>query len=97
LLRRAILAVLDVAEDQQCIIDSLPLPVVQFYHASQASTEWAAYGATLGKCAAKKQTLFGYKLHLLITCGGVIRDFALAPPMPPMSPLPPSYWNANTT
>jgi hypothetical protein len=79
LLRHAILAVLAVAADQQCIIDSLPLPVVQFYHAPQASTEWAAHGATFGKCASKKQTLFGYKVHLLITFGGVIRDFALAP------------------
>ena len=79
LLRRTILAVLDVAQDPHCIIDSLPLPVVQFYHAPQASTEWAAHGATFGKCASKKQTIFGYKLHLLITLGGVIRDFALAP------------------
>lgn len=79
LLRRTILTVLDVAQDAQCIIDSLPLPVVQFYHAPHASTEWAAHGATFGKCASKKQTIFGYKLHLLITLGGVIRDFALAP------------------
>ncbi len=79
LLRRAILAVLDVAQDAQCIIDSLPLPVVQFYHAPQASTEWAVHGATFGKCASKKQTIFGFKLHLLITFGGVIRDFTLAP------------------
>jgi len=27
----------------------------------------------------KKQPIFGYKLHLLVTLGGVIRDFALAP------------------
>ena len=79
LLRHAILAVLDLADDPQCIIDSLPVPVVQFYHAPQASTEWAAHGATFGKCATKKQTLFGYKLHLLVTLGGVIRDFVLAP------------------
>lgn len=79
LLRRAVLAVLDVAADTQCIIDSLPLPVVQFYHAPQASSEWAAHGASFGKCASKKQTIFGYKLHLLITLGGIIRDFALAP------------------
>jgi hypothetical protein len=79
LLRRAILTVLDVATDPQCIIDSVPLPVVQFYHAPQASTEWATHGATFGKCASKKQTIFGYKVHLLVTLGGVIRDFAVAP------------------
>ena len=27
----------------------------------------------------KKQTIFGYKLHLLVTLNGVIRDFVLAP------------------
>ena len=38
-LRHAILAVLGRADDPQCLIDSLPVPVVQFYHAPQASTE----------------------------------------------------------
>ena len=28
---------------------------------------------------SKKETIFGYKLHLLITLGGVILDFELAP------------------
>jgi hypothetical protein len=28
---------------------------------------------------SKKQTIFGYKLHLLVTMGGVILDFELAP------------------
>lgn len=77
-LRQALLATLDLAEDPHHIIDSLPLPVVQFYHAPHANTDWAAHGASFGKCASKKQTIFGYKLHLLITLNGVIRDFALA-------------------
>ncbi len=37
------------------------------------------YGATFGKVASKKQTIFGYKLHLLMTLSGVILDFELAP------------------
>ncbi len=36
-------------------------------------------GASFGKVSSKKQTLFGYKLHLLVTLGGVILDFVLAP------------------
>ena len=28
---------------------------------------------------SKKQTIYGYKLHLLVTLGGVILDFQLAP------------------
>lgn len=79
LLRQALLHILDVASDPECIIDSLPLPVVQFYHVPRASREWFCHGASFGKCQSKKQTIFGYKLHLLVTLGGVIRDFELAP------------------
>jgi hypothetical protein len=33
LLRQALLAICDLAHDSQCVIDSLPILVVQFYHA----------------------------------------------------------------
>lgn len=80
-IRRAILAVLDVARDRQCAIDSLPLPVMAFHlvPAAPAAATWRSHGADFGKVPTKKQTIFGYKLHLLVTLGGVIRDFALAP------------------
>ena len=45
----------------------------------QASVEWKVAGATFGHCCSKKQAIFGYKLHLLLTQSGVIRDFELAP------------------
>lgn len=79
LLRQAVVAALDVAQDPQCIIDSLPVPGVQFYYVPQANTDWKAAGASCGHCCSKKQAIFGYKLHLLLTQGGVIRDFELAP------------------
>jgi hypothetical protein len=78
-LRRLVLRLLDVAQDRQCVIDSLPLPVVQFHLAPACSPEWAEHGAAFGKVPTKKQTIFGYKLHLLVTLGGVILDFELAP------------------
>lgn len=80
-IRQALLALLDVAHDRQCAIDSLPLPVMQFHlvPAAPAAATWRSHGADFGKVPTKKQTLFGYKLHLLVTLGGVIRDFALAP------------------
>jgi Transposase DDE domain len=80
-LRRQILVHLDVAADRQCAIDSLPLPVMAFHlvPSSPARADWQAYGATFGYVASKQATIFGYKLHLLVTLGGVIRDFALAP------------------
>jgi hypothetical protein len=79
LVRRVVLEWLDLAQDRQCLIDSLPIPVVQFYLVPSSTGDWKAYGATFGKVASKKQTIFGYKLHLLITLRGVILDFELAP------------------
>lgn len=79
LIRRVVLGWLDIAQDRQCLIDSLPVPVVQFHLVPSSTGDWAAYGATFGKVSTKKQTIFGYKLHLLVTLGGVILDFELAP------------------
>ncbi len=81
LLRQAVLGVLDLAADRQTVIDSLPVPVIQFHlvpHSPSAST-WKSYGAAFGKVPTKKQTIFGYKLHLLVTLSGLILDFELAP------------------
>jgi hypothetical protein len=81
LIRRVILQCLDVAQDRQCVMDSLPLPVVQFHLVPSAPSrgDWQASGSTFGKVPSKKQTIFGYKLHLLIAMNGVILDFELAP------------------
>jgi hypothetical protein len=78
-LRRLLLVRLDIAQDSQCIIDSLPIEVVQFHLVPSCRGDWAAYGATFGKVTTKKQTIYGYKLHMLITLGGLILDFELAP------------------
>ena len=65
------------AERDLCVVDSLPVPVVGFHHA-RGSHRW--YGeASYGYVASKKLTIFGYKLHLLITHRGLILDFVLAP------------------
>src|SRR5215469_6898236 len=79
LLRRAIVAVLAGAQDQQCLIDSLPLPVVQGDYLPQANTAWKAAGATFGHCCSKQQAIFGSKPHRLITQAGLLRAFELAP------------------
>lgn len=79
LIRRTILGWLDLAQDRQCLIDSVPVPVVQFYLVPSSTGDWKAHGARFGKVPSKNQTIFGYKLHLLVTLGGVILDFELAP------------------
>ncbi len=76
-IRQMVLAVLDVAQDHQCVIDSLPIEVVQFHLVPSSTGDWAAYGATFGACPTKKRTIYGYRLHLLITVGGTILDFEL--------------------
>lgn len=79
LVRQIVLRSLDVAEDQQTVIDSLPMPVVQFHLVPSSTGDWPVHGATFGKVPSKKQTIYGYKLHMLVTLGGVILDFELAP------------------
>jgi len=79
LIRCTVLGMLDLAQDQQCTIDSLPIPVVQFHLVPSATGDWDVHGADFGKVPSKKQTIFGYKLHLLVTLKGVIVDFVLAP------------------
>ena len=78
LIRQALLQLLDVAYDRQCVIDSLPVPVIGFHLVPHSSNDWGAYGASYGKVSSKKQTIYGYKLHLLVTMQGVILDFELA-------------------
>lgn len=79
LIRLCILRCLEVAQDRHCLIGSLPIPVAHLDLVPGSTGDWRAYGARFGKVPSKKQTIFGYKLHLLITLGGVILDFELAP------------------
>ncbi|GAC1648491.1 MAG: IS982 family transposase [Herpetosiphon sp.] len=79
LIRQAVLRLLDLAQDRQCAIDSLPIPVIQFHSVPGSTGDWKAHGATYGKVSSKQQTIFGYKLQLLVTLNGVILDFELAP------------------
>jgi hypothetical protein len=79
-LRRLLLATLDLAQDRQCVIDSLPIPVIRFHLVPSANrADWQAYEARFGRVPSKKITIFGYKLYLLVTLSGVILDFVLAP------------------
>lgn len=78
-IRKRVLKKMALSFDGHCVIDSLPVPVVQFYLVPASTGDWRAYGARFGKVPSKQQTIFGYKLHLLVTLSGVILDFELAP------------------
>ena len=80
-IRRILLTQLDLAQDGQCVIDSLPIPVVQFHLVPTSSGDWPVHSADFGKVSTKKITIFGYKLHMLVTLNGLILDFELAPPI----------------
>ena len=78
-IRRMMLEQIELAQDQHCVLDSVPMPVVEFHLAPSSRGDWPAHGADFGKVSSKKKMIFGYKLHLLTTVGGLILDFALAP------------------
>jgi hypothetical protein len=77
--RRLLTATLDLAADHQCVLDSLPVPVIHFHLVPRgARSYWESYEARFGRVPSKSLTIFGYKLYLLVTQTGVILDFTLA-------------------
>lgn len=74
---RRVWADLPTDERDLCLLDSLPVPVVGFAHAT-GRHRWRGYAA-YGYNATKQQTIYGFKLHLLATHSGLILDFALVP------------------
>jgi hypothetical protein len=79
LVRQYVLGVLDLAQDPHCAIDSLPVEIVGFHLAPAVSGEWSAFGARYGIVSSKQETIYGYKLHLVVTLSGVVLNFVLAP------------------
>jgi len=76
-IRKELTSFLNYQHDQVRIIDSMPIPVCAFgrAHFHRSFRPEAAYG----KCASKKQTYYGFKLHAVIALDGYISDFILTP------------------
>jgi len=64
------------SDSQEKIVDSMPIPVCKFGRAHFHKT-FRGYGASYGRCASKKETYLGYKLHLLCDPNGYPADFLL--------------------
>jgi hypothetical protein len=79
LMRQVVLRELDLSADRQCAIDSPPVSVVKFHLVLRAVGDWVTQGVDFGKVISKKVTIFGFKLDLLVSLGGLILDFELAP------------------
>lgn len=79
-LRNAIMArlwrVLVAEGHDRCVVDSVPVPVVGYHHAAGDHRWWGE--ADFGRVPSKKQAIYGFKLHLLISHSGLILDFTLA-------------------
>lgn len=60
------------------IVDSFPLAVCKFGRARYCHS-FRGYGADYGKCPSKKETYFGYKVHVMITLEGYITAFEVTP------------------
>lgn len=61
--------------DDFYIVDGVPLQICKFARAKRSKI--FAGQASFGYCAAKKETFFGFKGHLVITDDGQIRGFNL--------------------
>ncbi len=53
LIRQVILCNMDISQDRQCLIDSLPVPVIQFHLVPASTGDWKAHEATFGKAITK--------------------------------------------
>ena len=75
--REVRLWLLELLGSQLGVIDSIPVSVVGFAHAN-GEHRWHGFAAH-GYNSSKKERVYGFKLHLLVSSDGVIVDFVLAP------------------
>ena len=78
LLRQKLLQSLPILASRYYVVDSFPLPVCKFGRARYCRS-FRADGANYGRCASKKETYFGFKVHALVTLDGYITAFEVTP------------------
>ncbi|WP_102401093.1 IS982 family transposase [Haloimpatiens massiliensis] len=74
-IRNTLTSILGYTEDYFRIIDSMPIYACKFGRAHFHKT-FRCY-ASYGRCASKKETYYGFKLHSLISIDGYITDFTV--------------------
>lgn len=67
-----------IPSSQYFVIASFPPVVCKFGRARYCSS-FHGHGADYGKCPSKKETYFGYKVHVMITLEGYITTFEITP------------------
>jgi Transposase DDE domain len=83
LIRQKWVVALEVCHETDFVMDSMPLPVCKHARAGR-NDRWAMeYNRDVadffGHCAAKREDIFGFKLHLLVTKRGIPAHYVLAP------------------
>lgn len=61
------------------IVDSFPPLAVCKFGRARYCRSYRADGADYGKCPSKKETYFGFKVHVVITLEGYITAFEVTP------------------
>lgn len=77
LIRERLFYLLGYSFEKTYIIDSMPIPVCHFGRAVFHKTFQEL--ATYGYCASKKETYYGFKLHVLANLDGYIAKFCVTP------------------
>ena len=78
LLRQKLAQSFPIPTSRYFVIDSFPLPVCKFGRARYCRS-FRVDGADYGECPSKKETYFGFKVHVLITLEGYITAFEITP------------------
>lgn len=78
LLRQKLTHSFPIPTSRYFVIDSFPLPVCKFGRVRYCRS-FRVDGANYGKCPSKKETYFGFKVHVLITIEGYITAFEITP------------------
>jgi hypothetical protein len=68
------------ANEPLLLLDSVPLAVVSRARGRRGSNDWRLHDADYGYSHTKRLPFFGYRLHVLATCSGVILDWVLTNP-----------------
>lgn len=76
LIREKLPLIFSIPSSQYYIADSFPLAVCKFGRARYCRA-FRGYDADFGKCPSKKETYFGYKIHMLVTLEGYIESFEI--------------------
>jgi IS5 family transposase len=85
LIRQQMLEKLNTAFERYHIIDSLPVPICKYVRSIRCRLFLGEGEAAIekdslfGVAESKKEKIYGFKLHLLVTIDGIVVNFVLAP------------------